>query len=239
VQPVQGGGPHQVGSFWMENDLSVGKSARPTYGWVWLAVPLALLAIYVILGLFDTSTEITPSHDTVLNTSFALGGLGAILLSGVAIFGQQKMAVWQRIYLAIALAILGFLSVFLLSNRIAELAENRADFPASSTRTYPAFLLIDRAYRTQGKGQSWNIQTMPIWSNLDITENDYSFMLHHRRPGDDGHNPDEISSKGYFCAQVTMQQSGSALRVLNAGSRKLPKGTVVICPVNGSLPPAH
>ena len=220
----------------MENDLSIGKIARPTYGWVWLAGPLALLAVYVILGWFDTSTEITPVHDTVLNTSFGLGGLGAVLLLGVAIFGRQKMKAWQRIYLAIALAMLGFLSVFLLSNRVAELVENHTDFPARSTRTYPTFLLINRAYRTQGKGQSWNIQTMPIWSNLDITEYDYSFMLNYRRPGDDGHNPNEISSEGYFCAQVIMQESGSALRVLNAGSRKLPNGTVVICPANGSLP---
>ncbi len=133
------------------------------------------------------------------------------------------------------LAILGFLSVFLLSSRVAELVENYIDFPAGSTETYPSFLLINRAYRTQGKGQSWNIQTTPISSNLDITESDYTFMLHHRRPGDDGHNPNEISSKSYFCAKVTMQQSGSALRVLNAGSRKLPGGTVVVCSTRAGL----
>jgi len=220
----------------MENDLIVRKSVRPTYGWVWLAGPLALLAVYTILGCFDTTTEITPSHNSVFNASFALGGLGAVVLLGVAIFGRQKMPVWQRIYLGIALAILGFLSVFLLSNRIAQLVENHADFPAGRAKTYPAFLLISRAYRTHGKGQSWNIQTMPIWSNLNITERDYMFMLHNRRPGDSGYGPDEISSNGYFCAHVTMQQAGSALRVLNSGSSKLPKGTVVICPSNSSFP---
>ncbi len=223
----------------MENDRSLGKLVPRIYGWGWLAGPLALLALYIILGWFDTSTEITPSHDITLDLSFALGGLGALLLMYIAIFGHQSMKIWQRIYLAIALAILGFLSVFLLSSRTAELFESYIDFPPSSTRTYSAFLLISRAYRTQGKGQSWNIQTMPIWSDLDITASDYEFMMHHRRPGDIGHDANEISSGGYFCAQVTMQQSGSALRVLKAGSRSLPTGTVVICPANGSFTAAH
>ena len=102
-----------------------------------------------------------------------------------------------------------------------------------------ALLLISRAYRTEGKGQSWSIQTMPIWSNLNITQVDYDCMLHHRRPEDIGHNTNEISSRGYFCAHVTMQQSGSALRVLNAGSRKLPSGTIVICPTIDNTPIAH
>lgn len=55
-------------------------------------------------------------------------------------------------------------------------------------------------------------------------------MLAHRSPEDHGRNPDEISSHGFFCARVTLQQSGDALRVLNAGSQKLPAGTVVVCP---------
>ncbi len=219
----------------MPNDYERTKINRPTYGWPWLVGPLSLLVLYFILGLFDTSSEITPSHSTVLDSCFVLGGLGALFLACVAIFGRQDMKVWQRVYLATALALLGFLSVFLLSSRVAELIESHVDFPASGTRTYTGFLLISRAYRTHGKGQSWNIQTMPIWSNLDITPSDYDFMLYHRRPGDAGQNPDEISSRGYFCAHVTVQQSGSALRVLNAGSRKLPSGTVVVCPVAGSL----
>lgn len=214
----------------MGNERSIRKMTRPTYGVSWLLIPLALAAVDMLLGFFDTSTQITPDHGNVLNACFAAGGLSALLMSGVALFGIQKMKAWQRACLATALAIVGFLSVFLLSSQIAKLVENHIDFPAGSTKTYPAFLFINRAYRTQGKEQSWNIQTTPIWSNLDITEGDYSFMLSHRRPGDDGHNPNEISSKSYFCAKVTMQQSDNALRILNAGSHQLPAGTVVICP---------
>lgn len=203
---------------------------RPSYGWIWLSCPVCLLFVYWILGWFDTYTEIAPTHDNIPNTCFILGGVGALGLVFVAVFGRQSLKVWQRIYLAIALAMLGFLSVFLLSSRIATLVENHLDFPAARTRTYSGFLLINRAYRTHGKGQSWNIQTMPIWSNLDITPSDYGYMLKHRRPGDPGRDDDEISSRGYFCSHVLMQQSGSAVRVLNAGTHKLPSGTVVICP---------
>ncbi len=213
----------------METELRKKNIARPTYEWVWLAGPLSFAAMYVLLGWFDTSTEITPRHDTVLKTCFALGCLSGLLLAGVAVLGRQEMKAWQRFQLAFALALLWFLSVFLLSNRVAGLVENYIDFPASSTITYRTLLRIDRAYRTHGKGHSGHIQTMPIWSDLEITDTDYTFMLQRRRPGDNGHNPDEISSRGYFCAQVSVQQSGSALRVLRAGSRKLPQGTVVFC----------
>jgi hypothetical protein len=144
------------------------------------------------------------------------------------------MTVWQRARLAVVLGLMGFLSVTLTSTRIAEIVEQLIDFPPSQTRTYSTLLLISRAYQTHGKGRSWNIQTTPIWSTLQITEDDYRFMLAHRRVEDNSGNPDEISSNGYFCAQVTVEQSGNALRVLHAGSHELPKGTVVICPASSS-----
>jgi hypothetical protein len=78
---------------------------------------------------------------------------------------------------------------------------------------------------------------MPLWSNLSISELDYDYMRGHRAPWDKGTNPDEISSRGYFCAKVTLQRSGNAVRVLHAGNGVLPAGTVRECPVNSQ--PAH
>ena len=66
---------------------------------------------------------------------------------------------------------------------------------------------------------------MPIWSNIDITQSDYNFMLGHRSPDDNGRDEDEIRSNGYFCAKATLQQPGEALRVLHAGTYKLPQGS--------------
>lgn len=129
-------------------------------------------------------------------------------------------------------ALMGLMSVFLFLGETANVIEGIIDFPPDKTQSSRELLSISRAYQTHGKGRSWNIQTTPIWSNLDITQDDYKFMLAHRRPGDGGRDADEISSEGYFCARVTIQVSGDAIRVMNAGTHKLPKGTVVICPTN-------
>ena len=199
-------------------------------------VPLALLAVGGILGWFDRTTELTPSHDEVLQFCFLIAGLAGLACGGLSIRESKGMALWRRIAVGCCLVALGFLAVFLVSSRGADLIEGRTDFPPAKTRTYPGLLIISRAYQTHGKGRSWNIQTTPIWSNLDVAQADYEFMLAHRSPADDGRNPDEISSRGFFCARVMLQQSGDALRVLNAGSQKLPAGTVVVCPTTPSQP---
>lgn len=200
--------------------------------WKWLGGPLVLTGLYMALGWFDTSSELTPNHDDVLNLCFVLGGLGSLALGYVAISSRQQMKLVPRIYFALCMALLGFLSVFLLSSRIADLALKEHDFPKKSTSSFTGDLLIRRAYTTHGRFQSWNIQTMPLWSDLSITEGDYRFMLEHRRPGESTTNQAEISSEGYFCAHVAMQQSGQALRVLHAGSSPLPAGSVVLCPTS-------
>jgi len=125
--------------------------------------------------------------------------------------------------------IFAFLGVFLLMGETAALTEASQDFPSGITRTFNGLIVIKRAYQTHGKGRSWNIQTMPIWSNIDITESDYNYMLDHRAPNDHGGDPDEITSDGYFCARVTLQQAGQALRVMHAGNYKLPQGSIGVC----------
>jgi hypothetical protein len=191
----------------------------------------AFLLLFAALDWFDNTTELTPGHDTVLKMCFALAGLGGLIAGIVAIRMSQKLIVWRRIVQTFCFAVLGFLVISMVSIRAADIVEGRIDFPPGRTKSYTALLLISRAYQTHGKGRSWNIQTTPIWSNLDITEDDYQFMLAHRRLGDSSSNPDEISSNGYFCARVTIEQSGNALRIMHAGSHKLPKGTVIICPL--------
>jgi len=203
----------------------VGKSIL---GW-FIAIG-SLLLLYVVLGWFDNTTELSPDHDHVLQACVAIAGLSGLASGIVGIRKSKGITVWRRAPLALGLSLLGFLSVFLASSRTASIVEGLIDFPPGKTRSYTTLLLISRAYQTHGKGRSWNIQTTPIWSNLDVTEDDYEFMLTHRRAGDSTRDPDEISSNGYFCAHVTIQQSGNALRVLHAGSHKLLKGSVVICP---------
>ena len=216
----------------MEQADSSAQSQKKRWekGWGWLIGLFAFLALYVLLGLFDQSTEITPSHDGVLNACFIVGGLGGLVTAGLVLRYWQTLPRWKRAYVAALLALAGFLLTFLMSSRITTLVENAMDFPAGRTQTKRGLLVIWRAYRTHGKGQSWNIQTTLVWSNLDITRADYGFMLAQRPPDGIERDGDEIHSHGYFCADVWVQISGTAIRVLHAGSRKLPQGTVIVCP---------
>lgn len=201
----------------------------------WFIGLVALVLLGVALGWFDNTTELTPDHEAVLPGCFVLACLGGLISALVPVRDWKKGAVGSRVAIAFALALMGFIAVFLVSSSAADIVEGSIDFPAGRTTSHQALLLISRAYQTHGKGRSWNIQTMPIWSNLDITEDDYDFMLAHWRPGDNARNPDEISSHGYFCALVTIEQSGDAIRVMNAGSHRLPKGTVILCPSSARI----
>lgn len=196
----------------------------------WFVGGAVCLLLVQLLGWFDDATELTPDHAGVLRACLAVAGLGGLLAIDLAIRKFREMTVVRRALLALLLGAMGFILVVGASTYCAEIIEGWIDFPPGKTTSYPALLSISRAYQTHGKGRSWNIQTTPIWSNLDITEDDYDFMLAHRRPGDEHGNPDEISSEGYFCAQVTMQRSGDALRVMHAGTHALPSGTVIVCP---------
>jgi hypothetical protein len=215
----------------LENQAPVREESTVGKGVVgWFIGSGILLLLYGAMGWLDNTTQLEPAHNNVDAATFCVAGLAGIVFCGAAISLSKKWILWRRIGFALAFLLLGTLLGFMVTYRAASIVEGLIDFPPAKTRSYATLLLISRAYQTHGKGESWNIQTMPIWSDLYITREDYNFMLAHRRPGDGAQTPDEISSKGYFCAQVTVEQSGNALRVMNAGSHKLPKGTVIECP---------
>jgi hypothetical protein len=214
------------------------KSATSSKDTTWALAVFAVLALtYWILYLFDDTTVLWPSHDASLRACFwiaGLSGLAVCVLLILGMFRSKVISVWRRIAAALGFAVATAIFVFLVTVRVVDIVNGWLDFPSSKTKTFTGLIQISRAYHTHGKGASANIQTMPIWSNMDVAEDDYQFMLKNRRAGDTSHNPDEVSSKGYFCAKVTLQQSGNALRVLHAGSHELPAGTVILCPA--SLP---
>jgi hypothetical protein len=135
--------------------------------------------------------------------------------------------------------LIGGLATVLLLSTVANIIENRRDFPPERTRTFGALLPIERAYRMDSRtGSSWIIQPAPIWSNIDIAHADYSFMLARSGTGSTRKEPSNVPSRSYFCAKVTMQQSGEALRVLHAGSQALPAGSVGVCSEMASKEPS-
>jgi hypothetical protein len=209
------------------------------FAWIWLAV-LALATIFVWpLGRFDTTTELTPDHSDILEYCFWIAGLVAVVSMAVCFF-QSKGALPSRILLSLlCFGLLGGLSTVLLLSTVANIIENRWDFPPERTRTFGALLPIERAYRMDSRtGSSWIIQPAPIWSNIDISHDDYRFMLARTGAANARKEPSNVSSQSYFCAKVTMQQSGEALRVLHAGSQALPSGSVRVCSELASKEPS-
>lgn len=191
---------------------------------------LAAFAVVEIIGRIDNTTELTPNHDGVSVISFCGAGLIGLGLAALAVQTSEGWALWRRAGMAFGLLLGGVALGFNLLQSAADLVMGMIDFPPGKTQTYPALLVISRAYQSHGKSRSWNIQTSPVLSNFEIMASDYNSMLEHRRPGDTSRNPDEISSQGYFCARVSVQQAGDAIRVLHAGHLALPKGSVILCP---------
>lgn len=219
-----------IGASRSEEQVSRPKWTKAS--WIGFATPIVFVLLYLGLERLDDTTELYPAHNGSLEACFWIAGLAGIIGCAVTI-RKLKAAVWRRVWTAFCLALVCSLTVLLPTMRLVDIINGRIDFPRGETRTFAGLLQVSRAYQTHGKSASADIQTMPLWSNMEITDSDYQFMLSHRRPDDASHDPDEISSRGYFCAKVTMQQSDRALRVLHAGSRKLPPGTVVFCPSAG------
>jgi hypothetical protein len=114
-------------------------------------LPLALLAAGGILGWFDRTTQLTPNHDEVLQFCFLIAGLAGLAFGGLAIRESKGMALWRRIAIGFCVAAVGFLAVFLVTSRSADLIEGYIDFPPAKTKTYPALLIISRPTKRMAK----------------------------------------------------------------------------------------
>jgi hypothetical protein len=208
------------------------QAKKPSLGKIGIVWLLSLLGIMltVHLGKFDDTTVLLPDRTNILMDIFWAAGLFGLLSAGIGVWQSAELTLFQRVTVALVFWLEGALTGFLTFDTAVNLYLNRIDFPPEKTFRHVENIPISRAYQTHGKNPSWNIQTMPIWSNMDITKFDYDFMLKHRRPGDAGHDADEISSKGYFCARVLVEETTENLRVMHAGQQFLPKSTVIICP---------
>jgi hypothetical protein len=161
---------------------------------------------------------------------FATAGVFGLVIGVTAGYLTRMLSIVQRIVLPIAMAFVAAIGMLMMAGHLSSILEGWLDFPSDKSHTRQVLLVISRAYQTHGKGATQYIQTMPIWSNLEIEHEDFAFMRNHRGPGDDGRNPDEISSRGYFCAKLMIEESGKAVRILHSGSEKLPRGTIILCP---------
>lgn len=207
-------------------------------GWAWLAGLFVAFATYWLLSYCDTATILQPRNNDVLEVVFwAAGGVG--LVSAFVGYTTTSGALVSRLVLAtLVYGLFGALSALLLLGTTSNIVQNLIYFPAAQTHSFSALIPISRAYvghsRTcAAENSCWNVQTMPIWSDLNVFEGDYRFMLENRRPNDAGQDDAEISSLGYHCLRVKLQKAGQAMRIIDSGSQTLPKGSVVLCPDGG------
>ena len=201
--------------------------------WVraWFVALFVMLGGMFLLMWFDTSTELTPDHDET--TTLLFGAAVPFALAGIPVAWRSQPKAVARAMACIGLPLAGAIGFVLAGMGVSKVVWNVIDFPGGHTKDYPGVLLqVSRAYRTHGKGAHDAIQIMPIFADINVKSVDYDFMLVHRRPDDHGHDSDEIASKGWFCASVTLQQAGSSVRVLHAGSWSLPEGSLQLCPVD-------
>ncbi|MDE2171900.1 MAG: hypothetical protein KGJ57_21130, partial [Sphingomonadales bacterium] len=205
----------------------VGSTTAPKVGAYvkgWLIFLVVLAVSSFVLDRFDTFTVITPDNSGSLNICFGIAGLAgfanAILGWRMAAKGQLRggRSFFNQLMAGFGFLILGFLPVLFAVVPVVNIIQAKIEFPAAATKTFRGKLLISRAYEMHGKGRSWHIQTQPIWTDIEITQEDFGFLQSHRRPDDLYGKPDEIRSDGYFCANVMLQSAGDALRVMNAGS---------------------
>jgi hypothetical protein len=201
-----------------------------------LLILILLIPAGMVLGWLDNTTQISPDTGNLILASFVMAAVGGLISGGMAIYLSKDISFGTRIRWVIPLLMIGAIGPFLVTSHATAIVSGWINFPPSMTKSSTELISITRAYQTHGKGGGAHIQTAPVWTDLNITKSDYQFMQEHRRPGDAGTNPDEISSRGYFCAQVVIQRAGNAVRIMHAGDSNLPKGSVIVCPLIGPMP---
>lgn len=205
---------------------------RMYYGWGVLAL---IGIIDAILGSVNTSTILISPDQGQDDPWIAVAGIGGLAALAGFWWATEGMSVGRRIGASIAFGFTGFIVSMLLIFFGGDVIAGYRDFPSGQTIRYPGVLHLSRAYYSHGKSPHGAVQTMPLWANFDVSDADYDFLRAHRSPEEVNHDPkgDEIPSKGRFCIRVELEQAGgSALRVLHAGTRDLPDGSVIACPLN-------
>lgn len=137
----------------------------------------------------------------------------------------------NRALTGIIISILATFAAFFPIYSASQIVLNIVDFPSRQTVTHhSSFIKLKGAIASHGKGTHWSVQTMPMLADLQISEQDFKFMQSQQPRDRAVRSPDVVSSDGRFCVKVDLQTTPDAIRVVGAGSHKLPPGTVVVCP---------
>jgi hypothetical protein len=200
---------------------------------VLVGVMLLVAGATFVTGLFNHDTQLAPDHSDWLAFGEYFACFYAVVCAGL-LFRWSRGPAGQRLLYSITISLgLSVLGPYLLAGNLVPLVFNRLDFPSASTRTYAALLPIGRAYATHPRrgGPAYTIQPDPLWTNLDITEADWTMLRANRIPTAGAEDdPDSLAIGRSFCARVQMAQAGKALKIVGTGSKPLPAGSVIPCP---------
>lgn len=209
------------------------KPSIGLYTKVWLFSLVGAFVLSFLFRWFDNFTELAPDHSgevpAYVLLALVVGVINAVVGWRLASAGSLNANSVPALA-ALGFLLIGFLAALLALLGAVDFAHGLIDFPPAKTRSAREVLPIRRAWQTHGKGRSWNIQTRDSGTAIEITEHDYDFMLAHRSLDDHGTDPDEISAQGWFCARVTVERAGDAVRVMLAGDGDLPRGSMILCP---------
>ena len=104
----------------MENQSSEREETATGKGVLgWFIGAGILMLLYVVLGWFDNTTELVPTHENVDAVTFCVAGITGVVFCGAAIYLSKRWTLWRRIGFALAFLLLGTLIVLIsqLSNQ--------------------------------------------------------------------------------------------------------------------------
>lgn len=222
-----------------ESSQSPEQVALYRMGFLYMGVGASIF-LAMILDYFHTTTELVATDEKTFQVGVKVAGIAALLAAALGVYLTRKLKISQRVGLPVLLLIEVAIVSAIITMSAAKIIAGWVDFPAGKTHIRQIPLKIARGVHkmTKGGGQSPGkyIVLAPEWTwpDLEITDEDYRFMVKNSPSGETGYY--EVASDGLFCARLSMEQSDKSLRILHSTSKELPRGTVILCPASAIQP---
>ncbi len=204
-------------------------------GWIGMLCVLGLASFIAPLSLKDT--ELLPQHDTGLWMPLAAGAVIG-LASLFVLWPQTRGSAIYRGAIAGLFSCWAMICMAKLGTAMIDGYDLSHDFPAGQVQTYGFDWPIDRAYaRNESSGRGsvtrYYVHLTPAWDkDWHISRRDFVDLQ-----AQAGTKADQVDSHGKFCAHVTLQKAGNAVRIVGVTNvRGLPGNSIGLCPAGAGMP---
>lgn len=187
----------------------------------WLFGIIIGLALLLMLSrLADTKTELFPDRSELILEFGAWAGLGAGVLTAIAIVWFRPALRSSRLVSGMVLSCVMAVESAFAAGSLLEVVLERTDFRHARIVRSSAYLPIRRAYMSSGRGWHYHVQMVDPFPDLDINKRDYEASFG---------TTDDVRLKSW-CLLATVERSGSAARIVNGKRWPFPAGKPVRCP---------